>query len=152
MSQRKGSSRSTRAAEHELLLARLLELPEARQLRVYEGLTKALGGRLGEETERAKLAGRRADAMKAMTQAAEHLGLPLGKAPKVAQFKRAASETELGMSFNAVHEAFDGMWELAMRCYEEQPIPLNAAQRAVKREISRRRGKHLQLALIGLRM
>jgi hypothetical protein len=152
MSQRKLPSRSTRTAEHELLLARLLELPEAQQLRVYEGLTEALGGRLGEETERAKLAGRRADAMKAMTQAAEHLGLPLGKAPKVAQFKRAASETELGMSFKSVYEAFDGMWGLAMRCYEEQPIPLNAAQRAVRREISRGRGKHFQLGLIGLRM
>ena len=152
MSKHKRPPRSARTAEYELLLDRLLELPEAQQLRVYEGLTEALGGRLGEETERAKLAGRRADAMKAMTQAAEHLGLPPGKAPKVAQFKQAATETELGMSFKAVHEAFDGMWELAMRCYEEQPIPLSAAQRAVRREISRRHGKHLQLALIGLRM
>jgi predicted DNA-binding transcriptional regulator AlpA len=150
--QRKRAWRSPSMAEYELLLARLLELPEAQQLRVYEGLTEALGGRLGQETEREKLAGQRAEAMKAMKQAAEYLGLPSGKAPKVAQFKRAARETELSMGFKAVYEAFDGMWELAMRCYEELPIRLNAAQRAVMREIHRGSSKHLQAALVGLRM
>jgi hypothetical protein len=49
---------------------------------VYAGLNEALGGRLGQETEREKLAGQRIEAMKAMKQAAEHLDLPLGKAPQ----------------------------------------------------------------------
>lgn len=39
-------------AEWRLLLARVLELPEAQQLRMQRALSDAVGGRLGQETER----------------------------------------------------------------------------------------------------
>jgi predicted DNA-binding transcriptional regulator AlpA len=95
---------------------------------------------------------RRLEAVEAMREAAAYLSLEEGKAPLVGEFKKADRETQLSMRFRPVYEAFDNSWELARRCFEELPIPRNAAQRALYREVLRGHGKNLQDPLIGLRM
>ena len=139
-------------AEWRLLLARVLEMPEAQQLRMQRALSDAVGGRLGQETEREAQARRRLEAVEAMREAAAHLGLEEGKAPLVTEFKAAARDAQLSMSFNAVYAAFENSWELATRCFQELPIPRSAAQRALYREVMRGHGRGLQEPLIGLRM
>jgi hypothetical protein len=120
--------------EAEILLARVLELPAGKQLRVYEALVEMLGEeRLGIETERSRQARARRDAVQAMREAAAHLGLPPGEVPDVAEFRKAASETKLCMGFNSVYAAFDRRWALATRFYDGLPIPLTAAQRRIRR-------------------
>ncbi|HEX3519192.1 MAG TPA: hypothetical protein VHT29_09185 [Solirubrobacteraceae bacterium] len=83
-----------------------------------------------------------------MRVVAEHLRLPPEHAPNVVEFRQAASETELPMSFRAAHAAFDKRWELAQRFYQELPIPKTAAQR---RAMSQRR-KDFQDVIVGLRL
>jgi len=139
-------------ADWRLLLHRVLEMPEAQQLRMQRALSDAVGGRLGQETERDAKARRRLEAVEAMREAAAYNDLEEGKAPLVKHFKKADKETKLPMRFRAVYEAFDNSWELATRCFEELPIPRNAAQRALYREVLRGHGKDLQDPLIGLRM
>lgn len=120
--------------EAEILLARVLELPAGKQLRVYEALVEMLGEqRLGIETERSRQVRARRDAVQAMREAAAHLGLPPGEVPDVAEFRKAASETKLCMGFNSVYAAFDRRWSLATCFYEGLPIPLTAAQRRIRR-------------------
>jgi len=125
--------------EADILLARVLELPPAQQLRFHEALDEMLGERLGVETERAKQVRARRDAVRAIREVATHLGLPQGRAPSVAEFKRAAREMTLSLGFQTVYAAFDKRWELAQRFYEGMPIPLTAAQRKVRRQGSRSR-------------
>jgi hypothetical protein len=139
-------------ADWRLLLHRVLEMPEAQQLRMQRALSDAVGGRLGQETERDAKARRRLEAVEAMREAAAYNDLDEGEAPLVKHFKKADKETRLPMRFRAVYEAFDNSWELATRCFEELPIPRNAAQRALYREVLRGHGKDLQDPLIGLRM
>jgi len=139
-------------ADWRLLAYRALELPEAQQLRIHRALSDAVGGRLGQETERDAKARRRLEAVEAMREAAAYLGLEEGKAPLVEDFKEADRETQLSMGFRPVYAAFDNSWELARRCYEELPIPRNAALRALYREVARGGGKDLQDPVIGLRM
>jgi hypothetical protein len=121
--------------EWEVLLARVLDLPEAEQLKVQHGLTEALGGRLGKETARAKQTRLRYEALEALRAAAQHLGLPPGQAPTTTEFKKAASEANLPMTFNAVYEAFEKSWETATRIYRGEKVPATAAQRAARRAI-----------------
>lgn len=109
--------------EREVLLARVLDLPVAQQLQVHHDLTEALGGQLGRETARAKQARLRHEALAGMRAAAAHLGLPDGRAPTVTQFKQAAGETELPMTFKAVYAAFENRWETASRFFEARRSP-----------------------------
>jgi predicted DNA-binding transcriptional regulator AlpA len=139
-------------AEWRLLLHRVLEMPEAQQLRMQRALSDAVGGRLGQETERDAHARRRLEAVEAMREAAAYLGIEEGKAPLVEEFRKADKEAQLSMRFRPVYAAFDNSWEVATRCFEELPIPRNAAQRALYREVLRGHGKDLQDPLIGLRM
>jgi hypothetical protein len=136
----------------EVLLGRVLDLPEAEQLKVHQGLTESLGDRLGKETARAKQARVRHEAVEALQAAAEHLGLPAGQAPLIREFKRAAGETELPMTFNAVYEAFEQNWETASRFYRKQPVPATAAQRGVRRAILGRNRTDKEPPLSGLRL
>jgi predicted DNA-binding transcriptional regulator AlpA len=138
--------------EWRLLMGRVLELPEMQQLRMHQALSEALGATLGRESKRASEARSRREAVEAMREAALALGLPPGQAPKVEEFKRAARGAALSMSFAAVYGAFEDRWELAMRLYEERPIPRSPAQRAVQREVKRGRGANLQAPIVGLRM
>src|SRR5271169_4411009 len=101
--------------EWEVLLARALDLPQAEQLKIHKALSDCLGGQLGQETERARQARARVEALEALGAAAEHLGLPDGQAPTVPEYKQAAKETKLPMTFSAVYRAFDESWELASR-------------------------------------
>jgi hypothetical protein len=119
--------------EQEVLLARVLDLPVAQQLQVHHDLTEALGGELGKETARAKQARLRHEALEAMQAAAAHLGLPDGQAPTVTQFKKAARETELPMTFKAAYAAFENRWETASRFFEGKTVPETAAQRRIRR-------------------
>jgi predicted DNA-binding transcriptional regulator AlpA len=138
--------------EWRLLLGRVLELPEAQQLRMHQALSEALGGRLGRESKRASEARSRLEAVEAIREAAVVLGLPPGEAPNVEEFKRVARGGALSMSFRTVYGAFEERWELATRLYEERPIPLSPAQRAIKREVKRGHGANLQAPIVGLRM
>jgi len=116
--------------EFALLLARVGELPEARQLEFHRVLSEVLGGKLGEETERSKQVRQRREALDVMRAAAEHLGLPQGQAPSVDQFKQAARDASLPMSFKRVHSLFDGRWHLACRYYQGLPVPRIAREQA----------------------
>jgi hypothetical protein len=136
--------------EFTILLGRVLELPDGRQLEFHKALTDVLSRRLGAETKRAEHVRRRLEAVESVRLAAKQLGLPEGQAPSVAQFKEAARATKLPMSFATVHRVFDGRWELACRYYQGLPVPRNAAQRAVSREGGRYAPR--EDALLGLRM
>lgn len=152
----KRNGKTAREDQDELmsLLRRLLKLPMAQQLRAHRILSEALGGRLGKETERARQARQRGEAIEAMREASSHLGLATGAAPNVQEFKRAASDGVLSMGFRAAYAAFDNSWELATRAYEELPIPRTAAQRAIARQVSPGGGggRNFHEPLVGLRM
>jgi hypothetical protein len=116
------SSRASRAdrgaypatLQADILVARVLELPPAHQLRVHDVLEEVLGEeRLGVQTQRSKEVRARAEALEAMRRAAAHLGLPEDRAPSVEEYKRAAQEADLGVSFKAAYAAFDKRWGLA---------------------------------------
>jgi hypothetical protein len=139
------SSRAGRDAypvtlQADILVARVLELPPAHQLRVHDVLEEVLGEeRLGVQTQRSKEVRARAEALEAMRRAAARLGLPEGRAPSVEEYKRAAQEADLGVTFKAVYAAFDKRWGLARDFYEGMPVPLTAAQRRVMRTRRSRR-------------
>ena len=121
--------------EWEVLLARVLDLPQTEQLRIHQVLSDSLGGQIGQETERARQARARLEALETMRRAAEYLGLPDGQAPTIPEFKQAAKQTKLPMTFSAVYRAFDENWEVASRFYRGESIPPTAATQAVRRAI-----------------
>jgi hypothetical protein len=137
--------------EWEVLLARVLQLPEAEQLKIQHGLTEALGGRLGKETARAKQTRLRYEAVEALRVAAQHLRLPPGQAPTIPEFRKALSETKLPMTFNAVYEAFEKNWETATRIYRGEKMPVTAAQRSARRAILGRNRTDKEPPIAGLR-
>jgi hypothetical protein len=134
--------------ERRSLLTRVLELPVADQLAFQRTLTDTAGGQLGEELEREREVRRRHEAIEAMRQASRSLDLPDERAPSVQEYKKAARETTLPLSFAAVYEAFDGRWGLARDAYEGVPIPKTAAQRATGRQA--RRAHAFQDPIVGL--
>jgi hypothetical protein len=87
-----------------------------------------------------------------MCIAAAHLDLPRGKAPTIAEFKQAARETHLPMTFMAVYAAFEGRWETATRVYEGKKVPRTPAQRAVQRAILGRNRTDKEPPLTCIRM
>jgi hypothetical protein len=119
--------------EREALLVRVLALPERDQLEIHEALSNSLGGHFGRESERAREARLRHEAIGSMRAAADHLGLPDDQAPTIPEYKRAASETKLPLPFGAVYRAFEENWDNATRVYLGKPAPRTAAQRAVMR-------------------
>ena len=138
--------------EREVLLARILELPPGEQHWLHQELGESIGGPIGVELERARQARLRNEAIEAMRIAAEYLQLPDGQAPSVNEFKRAARESELPMSFSTVYGAFEERWELATRFYERDDIPPTAAQRAVRRAIGARNRTDKEAPITGLRL
>ena len=138
--------------EREVLLARVLALPEREQLEIHEALSASLGGRLGRETERARQARLRHEAVAAMRAAAEHLRLPKTQAPTIPDYRRAAKETSLPLTFNAVYRAFEENWEIATRFYLGQEVPRTAAQRAVQRAAHGRNTTTREAPLTGVRL
>lgn len=123
--------------ESRSLLARVKELPVAERLAFHRALTEDLGGHLGEELEREREIRRRHEAIEAMRQASRLLDLPGERAPNAQEYREAARQTTLPLSFDAVHGAFDGRWGLARDAYDGVPIPPTAAQRAIAREAHR---------------
>jgi hypothetical protein len=138
--------------EWEVLLARVLQQPEADQLRIQHGLTEALSGRLGKETARAKQTRLRYKALEALRAAAQQQKLPPGQAPTTTEFKEAASEANLPMTFNAVYEAFEKSWETASRIYRGEKAPATAAQRAARRALLGRNRTDHEPPIAGLRL
>jgi len=138
--------------EREALLVRVLALPEREQLEIHEALSDSLGGRLGRESERARQARLRHEAVGAMRAAAEHLGLPETEAPTIPEYKRAAKETSLPLTFGAVYRAFEESWDIATRFYLGQDVPPTAAARAVQRAAHARSGTKKESPLTGVRL
>ena len=127
--------------EWQAALRRVLLLPSADQLRVLDALGDLLSGPLWQESERVRQARLRVEALEAIGVAAAHLGLPPGTAPTIPEFKRAASETDLPMTFNAVYEAFEKRWDIAKRFYRREHVPATAVQRRSRRAaLGRNRG------------
>ena len=122
-------------AERDVLLARVLALSETEQLWIHRELAESLGGRLGRETQRARQARLRHEALETIHAAAAYLGLPVGQAPSIPEFRKAAKETTLPMTFSGVYEAFENNWELIARIYRGETIPRTSAQRAALRAI-----------------
>lgn len=138
--------------EWEVLLARVLDLPQAEQLRIHQVLSDSLGGQLGQETERARQARARLEALEAMRAAAEQLRLPDGQAPSIPEFKQAAKETKLPMPFSAVYRAFDDNWEIAARFYRGESTPPTAAAKAVRRAIGGRNSTNTEAPITCVRL
>jgi hypothetical protein len=138
--------------EHEALLVRVLALPEREQLEIHEALSASLGGRLGRESERARQARLRHEALGSMRAGAEHLRLPEGQAPTIPEYKRAAKETSLPLTFNAVYRAFEESWDIAIRFYLGEEVPPTAAQRAARRAILGRNRTDKEAPLSGVRL
>jgi hypothetical protein len=141
-----------REEEWQTVLRRVLDLAAADQLRVLHALSESLGGELWRESERARQARVRHEALEAMRVAGKHLQLPDGQAPTIPEFKRAARETKLPMSFGAVYGAFDERWDLASRYYRGERIPETAAQRAMRRRYLGRRDGVREAPLAGVRL
>lgn len=120
----------------------------ADQLAFHQVLTETHRGRLGEELEREREVRRRHEAIESMRAASRSLGLPDERAPSAQEYRQAARQTTLPMSFDAVHGAFDGRWGLARDAYDGVPVPKTAAQRAIARQVHRPRS--LQDAIAGL--
>ena len=138
--------------EREVLLARVLELPSREQLWIHHELGESIGGGLGAESKRARQARLRNEAIEAMRAAADYLQLPEGQAPSVNEFKKAAQETQLPMSFSTVYGAFEKRWEIASRFYEGKNVPPTAAQRSAQRAIKGRNRTNKEAPLTGLRL
>jgi hypothetical protein len=138
--------------ERKVLLARILELPVREQLWLHHELGEIIGGPLGVESERSRQARLRNDAIEAMRVAAEFLRLPDGQAPSVNEFKRAARESVLPMTFSTAYGAFENRWELATRFYERKDIPPTAAQRSAQRAIKGRNRTNKEAPITGLRL
>ena len=138
--------------EWEVLLARVLDLLPAEQLRIHQALSDCLGGQLGQETERARQARARLEALETMRAAAERLGLPDGQAPTIPEFKQAAKETKLPMTFSAVYRAFDDNWEIAARFYRGESTPPTAAAKAVRRAIGGRNSTSTEAPITCVRL
>jgi hypothetical protein len=134
------------------VLRRALDLPTADQLRILHALAEYAGGEVWKETERSRQARARHEALEAMRAAAVHLELPEGEAPTVTQYKRAAGETKLPLTFTAVYEAFENRWELATAFYRGERIPETAAQRAMRRRYLGRREGVREPPLVGVRL
>jgi hypothetical protein len=111
----------------------VLLLSPADQLRIHEALSAELGGPLWQESERSRQARLRRAALEAMAAAAAQLGLSAGTPPSIPEFKRAAGETDLPMTFSAVYEAFENRWDIAQRFYRGERVPETAAQRRGRR-------------------
>lgn len=124
-----------RERDAEILLARVLMLPRSDQDRLHEDLTRALGRKLegSTESERQLLVYKRA--REAMRLAALRRGLPPGRAPGVSDYKAAAREGALPMSWSEIYKTFDGRWDTARRFYEDKPLLPAAELRGLKREL-----------------
>ena len=138
--------------EREALLARVLALPEREQLEIHHTLSASLGGRLGRETDRDRQVRLRYEALEAMRAAAKHLRLPETQAPTIPQYKRAAKEAGLPLTFNAVYRAFEENWDIATRFYLGQDVPATAAQRSARRAILGRNRTDKEAPLSGVRL
>ncbi|MGH2852647.1 MAG: hypothetical protein ACRDLF_00425 [Solirubrobacteraceae bacterium] len=138
--------------EHEALLARVLALPEREQLEIHEALSTSLGGRLGRESDRARQTRLRHEAVGAIRAAAKHLGLPETQAPTIPEYKRAAKETSLPLTFNAVYRAFEEDWGVATRFYLGKEVHPTAAARMVQRAARVRSGTKKESPLTGVRL
>jgi hypothetical protein len=125
--------RQRKDEEWQAALRRVLLLSPTDQLRVHDALSDELGGPLWRESERSRQARLRGEALETMAAAATHLRLPPGTAPTIPEFKRAAREAELPMTFNAVYEAFENRWDIAQRFYRGEHVPETAAQRRSRR-------------------
>jgi len=141
-----------REEEWQTVLRRALDLVGRDQLKLFRALSDSLGGDLWEEDDRARQARLRDEALAAMQAAATHLGLPEGQAPTIPEFKRAAKQTSLPMTFSAVYSAFDERWDVASRHYRGERIPETAAQRAMRRKYLGRREDVREAPLTGVRL
>jgi hypothetical protein len=128
-----------REEEWQTVLRRALDLVGRDQLKLFAALSEHLGGELWEEDDRARQARLRADAIETIREAAAHLQLPTGQAPTITEFRRAAAETSLPMTFSAVYSAFEERWDVASRHFRGEHIPETAAQRAMRRKYMGRR-------------
>jgi predicted DNA-binding transcriptional regulator AlpA len=141
-----------REEEWQTVLRRVLALVAADQLKTFHALSEHLGGELWRESERARQARLRHEALEAVRAAVEHLGLPEGQAPTIPDFKRAAREAKLPMTFGAVYSAFEERWDLVTRYYLGERIPETAAQRGMRRSYLGRREGVREAPLTGLRL
>jgi hypothetical protein len=117
------------------VLRRILDMAAHDQERIYAALGDMLEGPAGEEPVHEREMRARLEGVKAMEAAAAHLGLPEGKAPTSIQYKQAARETDLPMSWPAVYKAFEKRWGIARDFYEGKQVPATASQRATRRAV-----------------
>ena len=115
------------------VLRRILDMAAQDQERIYAALGDMLEGPAGEEPVHEREMRARLEGVKAMEAAAAHLGLPEGKAPTSNQYKQAARETDLPMTWPAVYRAFEKRWGIARAFYEGKQVPPTASQRATRR-------------------
>lgn len=113
----------------------IFELPMQDQHRLHVALGRTLEGPAGEESQRDRELRLRVEAADAMKAAADALGLLDGTAPTTKQYKEAARNAELLMTFGAVYAVCENRWEIATDFYEGRTVPLTAAQRSLRRVV-----------------
>lgn len=106
------------------------------QLVGYQLIREQLADRVGVETELDREVRERAESLDTLATVAQHLGLPDGQAPTVAQFDRVASE--LGLEWNSARVGRRwGRWRFAKDAFEGRRI--RSTQH--RSEASQRRGR-----------
>ena len=124
-------------SEREDVMRRVWALPERDRLAIHKTLSEYLAQGGAAETEADRQVRLRIEALDAMQRAAEHLGLPEGKAPSGPQYDEAQAALGL-LKRNKVIRAY-GRWENACNALTGGWVPETPAQRALRESTSGRR-------------
>lgn len=100
-------------------LQHFFELTQRDQLAAYEAIREHLGEQAPAETELDREVRERMESLDALSRAAEHLGLPEGRAPTAKQLNQAAAELGLEWDASRVTRRWK-RWRFATEAYEGQ--------------------------------
>lgn len=142
-------TRVQRQGELDAVMRLMYALSLRDQLEAHRLLSQHLGEELGGETEFARQARERREALGAMERVAERLGLGAGVAPTVTQYREACSGAASEWSSARIIRAW-GRYRLAEQAFRGERIPATAAQRSLQR-YSSGKAHHYEPPLVGVR-
>lgn len=139
-----------RHTEAEAELRRIWKMSTREQLHVCVALRQYFSAEFGDETDFDRQLRLREEAVNAIEQVADHLGLAAGRAPTAQQFNHTCRELDLGWNTTAVADAW-GRWRFATLAYLGERVPETPAQRSIRRLHSGTRRNH-ETYLVGVRL
>lgn len=116
-------------------MQRFYRLRDVDKVRAYKSIRDHLGDRVGEDTRHDEKVRRRAEALDALAQVRDHLGLAADQAPTKAAFDREARALGLPWTGARVIKAWD-RWRFATDALKGGQAPLTAAQKSLQRAVS----------------